>query len=189
MLNKMNLPNKLTIVRIILTPILLLLMLFKYEGNHGTFSAVMLHVLVVLLFAGIALTDFFDGYIARRDNLVTNFGKLLDPIADKVFVFSVLIVLVKYNLLSIWLVLILLTREFVVVAIRMVILENGGEVVAASSSAKLKTATQMIALLFAIMFPFGKIVNSIVLLPAVVFSIISMIEYYDLVKKYIGEDI
>ncbi|NYV27580.1 CDP-diacylglycerol--glycerol-3-phosphate 3-phosphatidyltransferase [Streptobacillus felis] len=188
MINKINLPNKLTLIRIVLTPILLLLMIFKYEASTLTVSKVLLHILVVLLFASIALTDFFDGYIARRDNLVTNFGKLLDPIADKVFVFSVLIVLVKYNMLSIWMVIILLAREFVVVAIRMLILENGGEVVAASSSAKLKTATQMIALLFALLFPFGKVINSLVLLPAVVFSIISMLEYYNLVKKYIGED-
>ncbi len=189
MISKLNLPNKLTLIRILLTPILILLMLFKYGSNHASIlEVIFLHILVVLLFATIALTDFFDGYIARRDNLVTNFGKLLDPIADKVFVFSVLIVLVKYNILSIWLVLILLIREFVVMAIRMLILENGGEVVAASSTAKLKTATQIIALLFILIFPFGKFINSIVLFPSVIFSVISMLEYYQLVKKYLMED-
>ncbi|CAM3070158.1 CDP-diacylglycerol--glycerol-3-phosphate 3-phosphatidyltransferase [Streptobacillus ratti] len=189
MISKLNLPNKLTLIRIILTPILILLMLFKYEANYTSILwAILLHILIVLLFATIALTDFFDGYIARRDNLITNFGKLLDPIADKVFVFSVLIVLAKYDVFSIWLVLILIAREFVVMAIRMLILEKGGEVVPASSTAKLKTATQMIALLFALIFPFGNFVNSIVLLPSVIFSIISMLEYYQLVKKYLMED-
>lgn len=188
MISKFNLPNKLTLIRIILTPILILLMLFKYGFNHSILITILLHILVVLLFATIALTDFFDGYIARRDNLVTNFGKLFDPIADKVFVFSVSIVLAKYNVFSIWLVLILLAREFVVMAIRMLILENGGDVVPASPIAKLKTATQMGALLFALIFPFGNFVNSVILLPSVIFSIISMLEYYEMVKKYLMED-
>ncbi|WP_064612077.1 CDP-diacylglycerol--glycerol-3-phosphate 3-phosphatidyltransferase [Streptobacillus moniliformis] len=188
MISKFNLPNKLTLIRIILTPILILLMLFKYGFNHSILITILLHILVVLLFATIALTDFFDGYIARRDNLVTNFGKLFDPIADKVFVFSILIVLAKYNVFSIWLVLILLAREFVVMAIRMLILENGGDVVPASPIAKLKTATQMGSLLFALIFPFGNFVNSVILLPSVIFSIISMLEYYEMVKKYLMED-
>ena len=187
-MKNLNLPNKLTVLRLILTPILVFLLLLRFgytdsnvvlrSGFLSILSSAILYLSTVILFIFISLTDFLDGYIARRDNLVTNFGKLMDPIADKIFVFSILIVLVRYNLLSVWFVLILLSREFVVVAIRTLIVENGGEIVSASNTAKLKTATQMLAILFIILFSFGKIANSIVMLPSVILSLISMYEYY-----------
>ena len=130
-MKNLNLPNKLTVLRLILTPILVFLLLLRFgytdsnvvlrSGFLSILSSAILYLSTVILFIFISLTDFFDGYIARRDNLVTNFGKLMDPIADKIFVFSILIVLVRYNLLSVWFVLILLSREFVVVAIRTLI--------------------------------------------------------------------
>ena len=197
-MKNLNLPNKLTVLRLILTPILvfLLLLTFGYTDSNvvlrsgflSILSSAILYLSTVILFIFISLTDFFDGYIARRDNLVTNFGKLMDPIADKIFVFSILIVLVRYNLLSVWFVLILLSREFVVVAIRTLIVENGGEIVAASNVAKLKTATQMLAILFIILFSFGKIANSIVMLPSVILSLISMYEYYKMGEIYLWKD-
>ena len=197
-MKNLNLPNKLTVLRLILTPILvfLLLLIFGYTDSNvvlrsgflSILSSAILYLSTVILFIFISLTDFFDGYIARRDNLVTNFGKLMDPIADKIFVFSILIVLVRYNLLSVWFVLILLSREFVVVAIRTLIVENGGEIVAASNVAKLKTATQMLAILFIILFSFGKIANSIVMLPSVILSLISMYEYYKMGEIYLWKD-
>ena len=140
-MKKLNLPNKLTVLRLILTPILVFLLLLRFgytdsnvvlrSGFLSVLSSALVYIITVVLFIFISVTDFLDGYIARRDNLITNFGKLMDPIADKIFVFSILIVLVRYNLLSIWFVLILLSREFVVVAIRTLIVENGGEIVAA----------------------------------------------------------
>lgn len=197
-MKNLNLPNKLTVLRLILTPILVFLLLLRFgytdsnvvlrSGFLSILSSAILYLSTVILFIFISLTDFFDGYIARRDNLVTNFGKLMDPIADKIFVFSILIVLVRYNLLSVWFVLILLSREFVVVAIRTLIVENGGEIVAASNVAKLKTATQMLAILFIILFSFGKIANSIVMLPSVILSLISMYEYYKMGKIYLWKD-
>ena len=197
-MKNLNLPNKLTVLRLILTPILVFLLLLRFgytdsnvvlrSGFLSILSSAILYLSTVLLFIFISLTDFFDGYIARRDNLVTNFGKLMDPIADKIFVFSILIVLVRYNLLSVWFVLILLSREFVVVAIRTLIVENGGEIVAASNVAKLKTATQMLAILFIILFSFGKIANSIVMLPSVILSLISMYEYYKMGEIYLWKD-
>ena len=197
-MKNLNLPNKLTVLRLILTPILVFLLLLRFgytdsnvvlrSGFLSILSSAILYLSTVILFIFISLTDFFDGYIARRDNLVTNFGKLMDPIADKIFVFSILIVLVRYNLLSVWFVLILLSREFVVVAIRILIVENGGEIVAASNVAKLKTATQMLAILFIILFSFGKIANSIVMLPSVILSLISMYEYYKMGKIYLWKD-
>lgn len=197
-MKNLNLPNKLTVLRLILTPILVFLLLLRFgytdsnvvlrSGFLSILSSAILYLSTVILFIFISLTDFFDGYIARRDNLVTNFGKLMDPIADKIFVFSILIVLVRYNLLSVWFVLILLSREFVVVAIRTLIVENGGEIVAASNIAKLKTATQMLAILFIILFSFGKIANSIVMLPSVILSLISMYEYYKMGEIYLWKD-
>ena len=197
-MKNLNLPNKLTVLRLILTPILVFLLLLRFgytdsnvvlrSGFLSILSSAILYLSTVILFIFISLTDFLDGYIARRDNLVTNFGKLMDPIADKIFVFSILIVLVRYNLLSVWFVLILLSREFVVVAIRTLIVENGGEIVSASNTAKLKTATQMLAILFIILFSFGKIANSIVMLPSVILSLISMYEYYKMGKIYLWKD-
>lgn len=197
-MKNLNLPNKLTVLRLILTPILVFLLLLRFgytdsnvvlrSGFLSILSSAILYLSTVILFIFISLTDFFDGYIARRDNLVTNFGKLMDPIADKIFVFSILIVLVRYNLLSVWFVLILLSREFVVVAIRTLIVENGGEIVAASNVAKLKTATQMLAILFIILFSFGKIANSIVMLPSVILSLMSMYEYYKMGEIYLWKD-
>lgn len=197
-MKNLNLPNKLTVLRLILTPILVFLLLLRFgytdsnvvlrSGFLSILSSAILYLSTVILFIFISLTDFFDGYIARRDNLVTNFGKLMDPIADKIFVFSILIVLVRYNLLSVWFILILLSREFVVVAIRTLIVENGGEIVAASNVAKLKTATQMLAILFIILFSFGKIANSIVMLPSVILSLISMYEYYKMGEIYLWKD-
>ena len=197
-MKNLNLPNKLTVLRLILTPILVFLLLLRFgytdsnvvlrSGFLSVLSSAILYLSTVILFIFISLTDFFDGYIARRDNLVTNFGKLMDPIADKIFVFSILIVLVRYNLLSVWFILILLSREFVVVAIRTLIVENGGEIVAASNVAKLKTATQMLAILFIILFSFGKIANSIVMLPSVILSLISMYEYYKMGEIYLWKD-
>ncbi len=195
-LEKLNLPNKLTVLRLILTPILILFMTMKYEndifnleyGSGISFSGFLLYTIVLGLFVLIAVTDFLDGYIARRDNLITNFGKLMDPIADKVFVFSVCMVLVKYDLLSLWLVLILLAREFVVVGVRVLIMENSSKVVPAINSAKLKTLLQMFALTFILLFGFGKVINSIVMLPAVVLSIVSMMEYLKMASEYFWKD-
>ena len=112
----------------------------------------------------------------------------MDPIADKVFVFSVCMVLVKYDLLSLWLVLILLAREFVVVGVRVLIMENSSKVVPAINSAKLKTLLQMFALTFILLFGFGKVINSIVMLPAVVLSIVSMMEYLKMASEYFWKD-
>lgn len=181
----MNLPNKLTVLRLLLTPVLILFMIMNY---NKTFFNVLVYLIMVILFILISLTDYIDGYIARRDNLITDFGKLMDPIADKIFVFSILIVLVKYNEISLWLVIILLAREFVVVAIRTLIVEKGGKIVPASDIAKLKTAFQMFAIAFTIILPFSSLINNILMLPAVYLSLLSMVDYINFAKDYIKEN-
>lgn len=184
-MKKMNLPNKLTILRILLTPILIFFMVIRYEISFFFILTPFIYLIVALLFIAIAITDYIDGYIARRDNLITDFGKLFDPIADKIFVFSVLLVFVKYNLLSLWLVIILLSREFVVVGVRTLIAEKNANILPANDYGKLKTACQMFSMLFIILFGFSKILNSITMIPAVIFSIISMFSFLKEVKVYL----
>ena len=133
----MNLPNRLTLLRICLVPVCILLLLWEEMPHHN--------LLALLAFAVAALTDLFDGKIARNRNLVTNFGKLLDPLADKVLVTSVLMCFVELDLASSVVVIIIVAREFLVTSLRLVAMESG-KVIAASYWGKVKTVTQMLAI-------------------------------------------
>ncbi|NLK89037.1 MAG: CDP-diacylglycerol--glycerol-3-phosphate 3-phosphatidyltransferase [Clostridiaceae bacterium] len=146
----MNLPNKLTIARVILVPVILLFLLpwpdldvfsgwNRFLSDHG-------HLLALLFFIVAALTDLYDGKIARKRNLVTNFGKFLDPIADKFLVIAVMIALVQLGRLNALVPIIVILREFVVTGVRLMASEKG-VVVAASSLGKIKTVTQIVALI------------------------------------------
>jgi CDP-diacylglycerol--glycerol-3-phosphate 3-phosphatidyltransferase len=133
----MNLPNKLTLFRIILVPVFLLLM---------SVSAIPYNVsLATVVFIIAAYTDHLDGKIARRDNLITNFGKFMDPLADKLLVTSALIALVEHNLIGAWVAVVIIAREFAVSGLR-TIAANEGVVIAASIWGKVKTTTQIIAI-------------------------------------------
>ncbi len=132
----MNLPNKLTILRIVLVPVMVATLLLDFEF-HFIASGV--------LFAAAAITDFFDGLIARKNNLVTNFGKFADPIADKILVISALVCFQWHGLCDPIVVIIVLFREFVVTSVRLSAAANG-KVVAANIWGKLKTVSQMFAI-------------------------------------------
>ena len=140
----MNLPNKLTIFRIILVPIMVIITFFDIDIKW---------ILVDAIFIIASLTDKLDGHIARSRNLVTTFGKFLDPIADKILVLAAMLVLVEAAKLPAWIPIIVLFREFIVSGYRLVAVEKGGKVVAASVWGKLKTVTQMVALVLAIIDP------------------------------------
>ena len=140
----MNLPNKLTIFRIILVPIMVIITFFDIDIKW---------ILVDAIFILASLTDKLDGYIARSRNLVTTFGKFLDPIADKILVLAAMLILVEAAKLPAWIPIIVLFREFIVSGYRLVAVEKGGKVVAASVWGKLKTVTQMVALVLAIVDP------------------------------------
>ena len=143
----MNLPNKLTIIRIILVPIMVII---PFLGLQGEWLGVPLTWLIVdLIFIIASLTDKLDGYLARKNNQVTTFGKFLDPLADKILVLSAMVMLVEAGRLPAWIPAIVLAREFVVSGYRLVAVEKGHQVIAASIWGKLKTVTQMIALIFA----------------------------------------
>lgn len=143
----MNLANKLTIFRIILVPIMVLIPFLHIPGEFLDIPITLWIMNVIFIIASI--TDKLDGYIARSRNQITTFGKFLDPIADKILVLAAMILLVEMNKLPAWIPIIVLFREFIVSGYRLVAVEKGGEVIAASIWGKLKTVTQMIAIIFA----------------------------------------
>lgn len=142
----MNLPNKLTILRVILIPVFCIFL--RMEEWAGQLIAMLIFVLA-------SLTDLLDGYIARRDNLVTDFGKLVDPIADKLLITSAMIFMVAQNRMSATVVLLFVAREFIVSAFRM-LAASRGTVIAADKLGKYKTAMQTLAVIMLILFkPIG----------------------------------
>ena len=141
----MNLPNKLTIFRILLVPVMVVI---PFLGIQGDFLGVSISYLILnLIFIIASYTDHLDGKIARKNNLVTTFGKFADPLADKILVLAAMLILVEDGNLPAWIPIIVLFREFVVSGYRLVAVEKGGKVIAASFWGKLKTATQMIAII------------------------------------------
>ncbi len=144
----MNLANKLTVFRMTLVPAIVIVSLLNLEGtwlNIGIGFWIM-----NLIFAVAALTDKLDGYIARNRNQVTTFGKFLDPLADKILVLTTMIILVERGLIPAWIPIIVLAREFIVSGYRLVAVEKGGKVIAASIFGKIKTVTQMVAIILSL---------------------------------------
>lgn len=140
----MNLPNKITIARILLVPIM---MLMPYIGITAKTSFVLpiVNIIILIIFLVASFTDYLDGHIARKRNIVTNFGKFLDPIADKLLVLAALVMLVEAKIIPGWIPIIIAAREFMVSAIRMLVATEG-KVIAASKLGKIKTVTQMVAI-------------------------------------------
>ena len=136
----MNLPNKLTIFRIILVPIMAIIPFFNFDIKW---------IVIDIIFILASITDKLDGYIARSKNQITTFGKFIDPIADKILVLAAMLILVEDNRLPAIIPIIVLFREFIVSGYRLVAVEKGGKVIAASVWGKLKTVTQMLALILA----------------------------------------
>ena len=143
----MNLPNKLTIFRIILVPIMVIIPFFNIPGE---FLGIPISLLIIdAIFIIASITDKLDGHIARSRNQITTFGKFLDPLADKILVLAAMIMLVEFAKLPAWIPIVVLAREFIVSGYRLVAVEKGGKVIAASIWGKLKTVTQMIAIILA----------------------------------------
>ncbi len=143
----MNIPNKITVSRILMIPIFVVFMLVDFnwgEFNIGDAVLPVEHLVGALIFIIASVTDWVDGYYARKYNLVTNLGKFLDPLADKLLISSALIALVQLELAPAWIVIVIISREFAVTGLRLV-LAGTGEVVAANMLGKIKTWTQIIA--------------------------------------------
>lgn len=144
---KLNLANKLTIFRIILVPIMAIIPYLNLQGDF--FGMPLMYFLMELIFIVASITDKLDGYIARSRNQVTTFGKFLDPLADKILVLTAMVLLVELGKIPAWIPVIVLAREFLVSGYRLIAVEKGGKVIAASIWGKLKTVTQMIAIILA----------------------------------------
>lgn len=167
----MNLPNKLTIIRVCLIPFFVAALLFDHGNNYT------MRIVATVLFIVASLTDLFDGKIARKYNLVTNFGKFMDPLADKLLVCSALICLIELGQLPAWVVIIIISREFIISGFRLVAADNG-VVIAASYWGKFKTTFQMAAVILMIFnIPALTLVTNIVVVIAVALTIISLVDY------------
>ena len=195
---RMNLPNKITIARILLTIVIIVLLLFPFEKVGVSINPLFINESLVVevkyliagaLFIIASLTDFLDGHIARKRNLVTDFGKMTDAIADKMLVNSVLIILASQGFISAVIPVIIVTRDTVVDVIKM-IAGNKGKVVAAIKSGKIKTACMMTGITLTLFYnlPFELIghgidIAGVLLLVATVLSVYSGIQYYSLNKN------
>ena len=153
---KLNLANKLTIFRILLVPVMMLIPIIdSLWGIPGVFLGISTAFWIMnVIFIIASITDKLDGHIARSRNQVTTFGKFLDPLADKILVISALVILVEYTKIPSWIPIIVLAREFIVSGYRLIAVEKGGKVIAASIWGKLKTVTQMIAIICCFLDPF-----------------------------------
>ncbi|WP_281526165.1 CDP-diacylglycerol--glycerol-3-phosphate 3-phosphatidyltransferase [Intestinibacter bartlettii] len=168
----MNLPNKLTLLRICLIPVFVILMLSQVSNFF---------LISCIVFIIASITDFLDGKIARKYNLVTDFGKFMDPLADKLLVLSALICMIEYDLVAGWMVIIIVARELTVSILRAIAADNG-KVIAASGGGKIKTTSQMIAIILLLIganYSNSQIVfvGTIAMYIATIFTLYSGIDY------------
>ena len=171
----MNLPNKLAMLRMILIiPFVLIIQVALSTDNLSL--EMFTRLIATIIFVGAAITDYFDGKIARKYNMITNLGKLIDPLADKLLVISAMVVFTKYDRLSLWIVLVIIFRELLITGLRSIVAAEG-VVIAAETLGKWKTTTQMIALTIMILLPTSGIVNNILMLIPLVLTIQSGVEY------------
>lgn len=169
----MNLPNKLTTLRVIMIPFFVFFLLWQNGENH-TFRMIALALFIIA-----SLTDLLDGKIARKYNLVTNFGKFMDPLADKLLVCSALICLIELNALPAWMVIIIISREFIISGFRLIAADNG-IVIAASYWGKFKTAFQMVMIIALILdfdHPAFHIFETALIYIALILTVVSLIDY------------
>ena len=167
----MNLPNKLTVLRVLLIPIFVLFTLVDLVPGYSRYLA-------VLIFIAASLTDLLDGQIARKYNLVTNFGKFMDPLADKLLVCAALICLVSERLLPAWMVIVIISREFIISGFRLVASDNG-VVIAASYWGKFKTTFQMLMIIVLILDLGGvfDLIGQILVWISLILTVVSLIDY------------
>lgn len=168
----MNLPNKLTVLRVLMVPFFVFFMLNDIPEGFGKWIA-------LALFITASFTDLFDGKIARKYNLVTNFGKFMDPLADKLLVCSALVCLTGKGMLASWIVIVIISREFIISGFRLVASDNG-VVIAASYWGKFKTVFQMIMigmLIGDLQFKLYAILTQAVVWVALILTVVSLVDY------------
>src|SRR5690625_3046428 len=181
----MNIPNKITLSRICLIPIFIIILSIPFnwgEWSIGTTTLPVSHFVAGIIFLIASLTDWLDGYYARKYHLVTNMGKFLDPLADKLLVSAAFILLVEMDLAPAWIVIVIISREFAVTGLRLVA-AGEGIVLAASNMGKLKTVSQISAIAFLLLhnFPFSYIglpIDTLLLYIALILTTWSGVEYF-----------
>jgi len=169
---ELNLPNKLTLLRVALIPVFIV---FLYLGQKNTACK----IVALAVFCIAAITDTLDGQIARKRNLVTNFGKFMDPLADKLLVCSALICFVEFCLIPAWVVIIIIAREFIISGFRL-IASDKGVVIAASKWGKAKTVIQMITVILLIINfqnNIMQIINTVMIVLMTILTVVSLIDY------------
>ena len=182
----MNIANRLTIARIVMIPLFLLMMCFPKDtlGMVNVFHSNLSvsWVLAMIIFTIASITDFLDGYLARKYHLITNFGKFADPLADKLLVMTAFITLVGASVIPMWIVAVIVCRELAVTGLRL-LLVNDGEVLAAAWPGKVKTSTQMLAIIFLLIddfpvkgLPFS--IGTILLYVCLVATVYSGVDYF-----------
>ena len=169
----MNLPNKLTVLRIAMVPVCLV------------FLALGWHIAAGAVFALASVTDFVDGYLARKNNLVTNFGKFADPIADKILTATMMILMASKGLLPVWLPIVVVIRELMVDGLRLIAVEKG-TVVAAGMSGKVKTVLQMITIIYACVFQ--NVLTLVLSAVSAALTIYSGAEYFYRLRRLFQKD-
>ncbi|SDB01628.1 CDP-diacylglycerol--glycerol-3-phosphate 3-phosphatidyltransferase [Streptococcus henryi] len=165
---KENIPNLLTLGRIFMIPLFILILCF-WNSQTG-------HIVASLIFAAASFTDYLDGYLARKWKVVTNFGKFADPLADKMLVMTAFIMLVELGMVPAWVSAIIICRELAVTGLRLLLVEQGGEVLAAAMPGKIKTFTQMFSIIF-LLFHWA-LIGNILLYVALIFTIYSGYDYF-----------
>ena len=167
-MKKENIPNALTLGRILIIPIFILLL--------SLWDSPFSHLIASIIFALASLTDYLDGYLARKWKVVTNFGKFADPMADKILVMTAFIMLVELKMAPAWVVAIIICRELAVTGLRLLLVENGGTVLAAAMLGKIKTFSQMFAIIFLLLH--WSLLGQILLYIALFFTLYSGYDYF-----------
>lgn len=170
----MNLPNKLTMLRVILVPVFMVFAALCRYGTQGFNAGLMLAAGIV--FAVASFTDFLDGYLARKNNLVTDFGKFMDPLADKLLVVAAMLLFVEQHQMPAWALLLVVAREFAVTGLRLIAVDNG-RVIAAAWSGKIKTASTMVAICLMLLWNIPWL-NTVCWVVIVVTTVYSGVEYF-----------
>lgn len=175
-MSKMNLPNKLTIFRVILIVPFIILLLGGHAGWFGD-NTFVTDMIALAIFIIASLTDLIDGKIARKYNLITDFGKFMDPLADKLLVCSAMIALIEMSRIPSWIVIIIIAREFIISGFRLIASDNG-VVIAASYWGKFKTTFQMVMIcLMIVNLPQLQILTDIIMWIALVLTVVSLVDY------------
>jgi CDP-diacylglycerol--glycerol-3-phosphate 3-phosphatidyltransferase len=165
----LNVPNVLTVVRMLLVPVLVVALLEKTRGGD---------LLAAIVFAAASITDAIDGYLARSRNWITTFGKLMDPIADKLLIIAALVALVSRHRLEAWVAMVIIAREFAVTVLRVAAGTQQGVVIPASSFGKLKTATQVLMVMVLIAFDERPLWISLLVYVTVAVTVLSGADYF-----------